>query len=156
MIVAKPWVLAVWLIAVGVEAAQADTCLAPENLVKLDAAYENALQKGDAQFLEKLLAADFIWVHNLASQKETKEQLLTRIKNLEDQPKSRRAHDLSLQRLGKTVVLQGLSSVEKWNPDGQTFRTSRYQFMRTYVEHRGECKLLAIQTMKVWSSDGQL
>jgi hypothetical protein len=56
-------------------------------------------------------------------------------------------------RLDKTAVLQGLSSVEKWNPDGKTFRTSRYQFMRTYVEHKGECKLLAVQTMKVWSSE---
>jgi hypothetical protein len=132
---------------------QAQSCLDTEKLVKLDAEYENALRKGDVQFLDKLLAPEFQWVHNLASLKETKAQLLLRVQQPEEQPKARRAHDLSLQRLDKTAVLQGLSSVEKWNPDGKTFRTSRYQFMRTYVEHKGECKLLAVQTMKVWSSE---
>lgn len=134
-------------------AAQAQTCLDTEKLVKLDAEYENALRKGDVQFLDKLLAPEFQWVHNLASLKETKAQLLLRVQKPEEQPKARRAHDLSLLRLDKTAVLQGLSSVEKLNPDGKTFRTSRYQFMRTYVEHNGECKLLAVQTMKVWSSE---
>jgi hypothetical protein len=57
--------------------------------------------------------------------------------------------------LHSTAVVEGLVSVEKWNPDGKTFRTSRYQVMRTYVEAKGECKLLAVQSMKVWSSDGQ-
>jgi hypothetical protein len=135
-------------------AAQAKTCLDTEKLVKLDADYENALRTGDVQFLDKLLAPEFQWVHNLASLKETKAQLILRVQKPEEQPKERRSHDISQQRLGSTVVLQGLSSVDKWNSDGKTFRTSRYQFMRTYVEHKGECKLLAVQTMKVWSSEG--
>ena len=134
--------------------AQAQTCLQAENLVKLDADYENALRKGDVQFLDKLLAPEFQWVHNLASLKETKAQLLLRVQKPEEQPKERRSHDISQQRLGNTVVLQGLSSVDKWNSDGKTFRTSRYQFMRTYVEEKGECRLLAVQTMKIWSSKG--
>ncbi len=141
------------LISVMGLAVQAQTCLDTEKLVKLDAEYANALRKGDVKFLDKLLAPEFQWVHNLASLKETKAQLLLRVQQPEEQPKARRAHDLSLQRLDKTAVLHGLSSVEKWNPDGKTFRTSRYQFMRTYVEHKGECKLLAVQTMKVWSSE---
>lgn len=134
--------------------AQAETCLNGEKLVALDAQYEKALQLGDAIFLDKLLAPEFQWVHNLASLKETKVQLLTRVQKPEEQSKGRRSHDISHHQLGNTVVLQGLSSVDKWNPDGKTFRTSRYQFMRTYVEDRGECKLLAVQTMKVWSSEG--
>lgn len=109
---------------------------------------------GDINFLDKLLAPEFYWVHNLASLKEKKAELLARLQKPEEQPKERRSHDISQQRLGSTVVLQGLSSVDKWNSDGKTFRTSRYQFMRTYVEHKGECKLLAVQTMKVWSSEG--
>lgn len=133
--------------------AQAETCSDTEKLVRLDTEYENALRKGDVQFLDKLLAPQFQWVHNLASLKETKAQLLLRVQKPEEQPKARRSHDVSLLQLDKTVVLHGLSSVEKWNPDGKTFRTLRYQFMRTYVEYNGACKLLAVQTMKIWSSE---
>lgn len=135
-------------------AVQAETCLDTEKLVKLDAQYEHALQIGNVQFLDKLLAPEFYWVHNLASMQETKAQLLVRITKPEAQAHQRRSHDINAHRLGNTVVLQGLSSVDKLNPDGKTLRTSRYQFMRTYVEQKGECKLLAVQTMKVWSSEG--
>lgn len=132
---------------------QAETCLDEKKLDALDARYEKALQVGDVKFLAKLLAPDFYWVHNLASMKEKKTELLTRVQKPGEHAKERRSHDTTQQRLGNTVVLQGLSSVDKWNADGKTFRTSRYQFMRTYVEEKGECKLLAVQTMKVWSSD---
>ena len=134
--------------------AHSETCLTTEKLVALDAQYEKALQVGDIKFLDKLLAPEFYWVHNLASLKEKKKDVLARVQKPEEQPKERRSHDITPQRLGNTVVLQGLSSVDKWNSDGKTFRTSRYQFMRTYVEEKGECKLLAVQTMKVWSSEG--
>ena len=141
--------------ASAISAAQAETCLSEKNLVALDAKYEQALQVGDTQFLDKLLAPEFYWVHNLASMKEKKTELLVRVKKSEEHAKKRRSYDISQQRLGNTVVLQGLSNVDKWNADGKTFRTSRYQFMRTYVEEKGECKLLAAQTMKVWSSDNK-
>ncbi len=134
--------------------AQAETCLDNEKMTTLDAQYEHALQTGDTQFLDKLLAPEFSWVHNLASLKEGKTQLLARLKKPEEQTKERRSHDIAFLRLDNTVVLQGLSSVDKWNADGKSFRTSRYQFMRTYVAHQGECKLLAVQTMKIWSSEG--
>lgn len=133
---------------------KAETCLDNEKLTALDAQYENALRTGDTKFLDKLLAPEFSWVHNLASLKENKAQLLVRLQKPEEPIKERRSHDIVFHRLGNTVVLQGLSSVDKWNPDGKTFRTSRYQFMRAYVEQQGECKLLAVQTMKVWSSEG--
>lgn len=133
---------------------QAETCLTAEKLLLLDTQYEKALQVGDIKFLDKLLASDFYWVHNLASLKENKTELLARVQKEEEQPKERRSHDITLQRLDKTAVLHGLSSVDKWNSDGKTFRTSRYQFMRTYVEHKGKCNLLAVQTMKIWSSEG--
>ncbi len=144
---------AIGLISFIALTAQAETCLDAETLVKLDAEYENAMRKGDVKFLDKLLAPEYLWVHNLASLKETKAQLLTRVQKPEEQPKARRSHDVSVLRLDNTAVLQGLSSVEKWNPDGKTYRTSRYQFMRTYVKQGDECKLLAVQTMKVWSSE---
>ena len=136
-------------------AAQAEACLVGKNLQTLDDQYEQALQKGDVQFLTELLAPEFLWVHNLASLKETKSQLLTRVQKPEEQAYARRSHDISQHQLGDTVVLEGLSSVDKLNPDGKTLRTSRYQFMRTYVKQQGECKLLAVQTMKVWSSESK-
>lgn len=133
----------------------ADSCLEREKLVGLDQRYESAMQQGDVKFLDKLLADEFYWVHNLASLKESKTQLLERVQKPEEQPKSRRSHELTVRRLKDTAVVEGLSSVEKWNADGKTYRTSRYQVMRTYVAIKGECKLLAVQSMKVWSSDGQ-
>lgn len=131
----------------------AESCLTKAALIELDGRYEAALQRGQIKLLEKLLAPEFYWVHNLASLKENKQQLIARVQLPSEQPKARRSHDISVQRLANTAVLEGLSSVEKWNADGKTFRTLRYQFMRTYVELNGECKLLAVQTMKVWSSE---
>lgn len=132
----------------------ADSCLDNKPLFELDQRYETAMQQRDGKFLQQLLADEFYWVHNLASLKEGKAELLARIQN-EVQPKARRSHDLSARRLQNTAVVEGLVSVEKWNADGKTFRTSRYQVTRTYVAVNGECKLLAVQSMKVWSSDGQ-
>jgi hypothetical protein len=57
--------------------------------------------------------------------------------------------------LGDTVVLRGLNTVEHWNADGKTWKTNRYQFMRTYGNVAGACKLLSVQTMKVWSSEAK-
>jgi hypothetical protein len=133
----------------------AQSCLDTDALIALDARYETALQTGDAAFLQTLLAPEFQWVHNLASLKENKASLIERVQKPAEHSKQRRSHDISALRLADTVVLQGLSSVDKWNADGKTYRTSRYQFMRTYVAEQNECKLLAVQTMKVWSSDIQ-
>ncbi len=143
------------LLACVLTPAYADSCLDPKSLIALDQQYETAMQKGDVEFLAQLLAPEFYWVHNLANLKETKAALIERVQKPEEQPKARRSHDLSVRHLQNTAVVEGLVSVEKWNADGKTFRTSRYQVMRTYVELTGECKLLAVQSMKVWSSDGQ-
>lgn len=133
--------------------ASAESCLTKAALIELDGSYEAALQSGNIKLLDELLAPEFYWVHNLASLKENKQQLIARVQLLSEQPKARRSHDISVQRLANTAVLEGLSSVEKWNADGKSFRTLRYQFMRTYVELNGACKLLAVQTMKVWSGE---
>ncbi|PUA27385.1 MAG: DUF4440 domain-containing protein [Cellvibrio sp. 79] len=132
----------------------AGSCLEKEKLIALDQQYEIAVQQADIKFLSGLLADEFYWVHNLASLKENKTQLLARLQK-EEKPKARRSHDLSVRILDNTAVVEGLSSVDKWNADGKNFRTARYQVMRTYVDVKGACKLLAIQSMKVWSSDGQ-
>lgn len=144
---------ALWL-AVALPACASD-CLEPQALRQLDAAYEEALRVGDVKLLEALLAPEYLWVHNLASQKENRAQLLARMHKPAEIPKARRSGDITIQRLGDTAVLQGLSRVEKWNADGKSFRSMDYQFMRTYVKQGDKCLLLAVQTMKVWSSDGR-
>lgn len=135
----------------------AKDCLTLENLTSLDARYEEALRLGDVQWLDNLLSDNFLWVHNLASAKETKAILFERLRTQTEVPKARRSEELRLERLANTGVLIGLSQVEKWNADGKTWRAMTYQFMRTYVQDaqdQGRCKLLAVQTMKIWSSDG--
>ena len=128
-------------------------CLQPSRLKALDAQYEEALRVGDVKFLHTLLADDFVWVHNLEADIESKSGLLKRLKADQEIAKARTSHDITLHALADTVVLSGLSSVDKYNPDGKTFRTSRYRFMRTYVAVKDQCKLLSVQTMKVWSSE---
>jgi hypothetical protein len=136
-------------------AANANKCLPVESLIVLDSKYEEAMRMGDAAFFKNLLADNYVWVHNLAASIDTKETILVKAKNPAEIPKARTTSDVQGHVLHNTVVLRGLSSVDKWNPDGKTWRTSRYQFMRTYVNTGKTCKLLSVQTMKVWSSDGQ-
>lgn len=133
--------------------AQAENCLALPALTQLDQQYEDALVNGDAAFLANLLAEDFVWVHNLASSIETKDDLIERVKAKTENFKARRSNVLSVHRLDNTSVLSGTSLAERFNDDGESSRASRYQFMRTYVAREGKCYLLAVQTMKVWSNE---
>ena len=135
--------------------ALAAPCLPVGELVERDRQYEEALRTGDAAFLRTWLADDYVWVHSLASQVETRAGLLARLAQPASVAKSRTTSDVQAHVLGDTVVLRGLSSVDQFNADGKTWRTNRYQFMRTYVNVDGACRLLANQTMKVWSSQGK-
>jgi len=132
--------------------AMAAPCLPTADLIERDRQYEEALRVGDVAFLDRWLADDYVWVHNLASQTEGKAALLERSKKPAVVHKSRTTSAVQAHVAGDTVVLRGLSTVEQWNADGKTWRGNRYQFMRTYVNVGGECKLLSVQTMKVWSS----
>ncbi|MGV7207616.1 nuclear transport factor 2 family protein [Oxalobacteraceae bacterium A2-2] len=146
-----------WMLALAPLGAMAAPCLPTPELIALDTQYEDATRRGDAAFLDQLLAEDFVWVHTLASAIEDKSVILARArKPAGEPPKSRTTSGVRAHILGDTVVLRGLSTVEQWNADGKTWRSNRYQFMRTYVNDNGRCKLLALQTMKVWSSDKQL
>lgn len=127
-------------------------CLPLGELIERDRQYEEALRVGDTAFLATALADDYVWVHSLASQIETRASLLARLAQPALVPKSRTTSEVQGHISGDTVVLRGLSSVEQFNPDGKTWRTNRYQFMRTWVKVDGRCKLLANQTMKVSAS----
>jgi ketosteroid isomerase-like protein len=132
--------------------ALAAPCLPGAELIERDRQYEEALRVGDVAFLERWLADDYVWVHNLASQTDNKAAVLARARHPAPLHKSRTTAGVHAHASGDTVVLRGLSTVEQWNPDGNTWRANRYQFMRTYVTVAGQCRLLAVQTMKVWSS----
>jgi ketosteroid isomerase-like protein len=131
----------------------AASCLPVPDLIALDARYEEAMRTGDAAFLDTLLADDYVWVHTLASAIDSKAVVLARAREMKAMPKARTTSEVKAHALGDTVVLRGLSTVDQWNADGKTWRSNRYQFMRTYVNVDGKCKLLAVQTMKVWSSE---
>jgi hypothetical protein len=141
------------LLAASPALAQAAPCLPVADLIARDAQYEEATRIGDAPFLENLLADDFVWVHNLVSSIDDKAAVVARARKPASIPKSRTTSGVQAQVLGDTVVLRGQSTVEAWNADGKTWRSNRYQFMRTYVNTPAGCKLLAVQTMKVWSSE---
>lgn len=131
----------------------ASECLQDDKVRLLDNQYEEALRVGDVKFLQALLADEFVWVHNLAVDIETKSVLLARMKQQQETPKARVTSEVSFHHLNNTTVLAGESSVDKYNDDGKSFRTSRYRFMRTYVTDGKDCKLLSSQTMKVWSNE---
>ena len=61
-------------------AAYAQSCLPLAELIARDSQYEEALRVGDVAFLDKLLADEFVWVHNLASAVEDKATILARSK----------------------------------------------------------------------------
>lgn len=130
-------------------ATYAQSCLPLAELIARDSQYEEALRVGDVAFLDKLLADEFVWVHNLASAVEDKATILARSKTPTEIPKARTTSEVRARVLENTVVLHGLSHVEKWNPDGKTSRHLHYQFMRTYVSTAKGCKLLSVQTMKL-------
>jgi hypothetical protein len=89
-------------------------------------------------------------VHTLGSELETKPVLLARMAR-PTRFKSRTTDGVQARALGDTVVVHGVSIVEQWHADGTTFKTNRYQFMRTYVNVEGHCRLLAGQTMNLSS-----
>ncbi|MRV72111.1 DUF4440 domain-containing protein [Duganella sp. FT92W] len=134
----------------------AAACQPVDSLIERDRQYEEALRTGDVPYLQAWLADDYVWVHTLASQVEDKASVLGRLKKPDTIPKSRTTSNVQAHVLGQTVVLRGLSTVEQWNADGKTWRTNQYQFMRTYADVGGQCKLLAVQSMKVASSPSNL
>ena len=123
------------------------SCLDPENLKNLDSQWEKALLDSDAEFLESLLADDFIWVHNHASMVDSKEALLKRASNpnvrATGDTKSRVSKDVKAIVLGSTGVVIGITIVDR----GPTPTT--YHFMRTYTVVDGKCYLLANHTMAI-------
>ncbi|RZS96538.1 nuclear transport factor 2 family protein [Cecembia calidifontis] len=118
-----------------------------KKLRELDLAWERALLESDVAFLENILAEDFIWVHNHASLKDGKTEVVSRARRIQqgqtDNTKGRTSKDQKVIVMGKTAVVSGLTVVDR-GPSPTT-----YHFMRTYVQTRKGYKLLANHTMAI-------
>jgi hypothetical protein len=94
----------------------------------------------EVEVLEELLAEEFIWVHNHASQIDGKEEALSRAKKIragqQDDTRNRSPRDQKVVLLGQTAVVSGFTVVDR-GP-----QPTNYHFMRTYALLEGKWKLL--------------
>ena len=118
-----------------------------EQLVALDKGWERALLNSDVEFLDTLLAEEFVWVHNHASQIDGKAEALNRAKKIragqQDDTRNRSPRDHQVVILEQTAVVTGFTVVDR-GPQPTT-----YHFMRTYTLVAGNWKLIANHTMAI-------
>ncbi len=118
-----------------------------QKLLELDLGWEKALLDSDEEFLENLLAEDFIWVHNHASLIDGKEAVIRLAKRIQegqdDNTKRRISKDQTVLLLGNSGVVTGYTVVDR-GPSPVT-----YHFMRTYAKVDGNYLLLANHTMAI-------
>jgi hypothetical protein len=118
-----------------------------EQLIELDKGWEKALLNSEVEFLDKLLAEEFIWVHNHATQIDGKAEALNRAKKIragqQDDTRNRSPRDHQVVILEQTAVVSGFTVVDR-GPQPTT-----YHFMRTYVLVTGKWKLIANHTMAI-------
>uniref|UniRef100_UPI0040480359 nuclear transport factor 2 family protein n=1 Tax=Algoriphagus sp. TaxID=1872435 RepID=UPI0040480359 len=118
-----------------------------EQLVALDKGWERALLNSDVKFLDTLLAEEFVWVHNHASQIDGKAEALNRAKKIragqQDDTRNRSPRDHQVVILEQTAVVTGFTVVDR-GPQPTT-----YHFMRTYALVAGKWKLIANHTMAI-------
>ncbi len=118
-----------------------------EQLIELDKGWEKALLNSEVEFLDKLLAEEFVWVHNHATQIDGKAEALSRAKKIragqQDDTRNRSPRDQKVLLLGQTAVVSGFTVVDR-GPQPTT-----YHFMRTYALVASKWKLIANHTMAI-------
>jgi hypothetical protein len=123
------------------------TCMTAENIKALDAKWEEANLHPNPDFMESVLAKEFIWVHNHASMTDDKMTVVERAKkqksNGASDIKSRIQSEVKVAITGKTAIVTGITMVDRGPIP------TKYHFMRTYVEVDGKCLLVGNHTMAV-------
>jgi len=118
-----------------------------EELLRLDQGWEKALLDSDVAFLEKLVAEEFVWVHNHAGLIDGKEAVISRAKKIqagqEDDTRNRTSRDQQVVILGQTGIVSGFTVVDR-GPS-----PTLYHFMRSYAWVDGKWKLLGNHTMAI-------
>ena len=133
-------------------------CNNQQQISVLDNNFELAIKNANSNFLQQVLADNFIWVHNLKSMTETKTSLLERLAadNYETPVQRTSAIEHFIQGLDTWSVM-GISHVYKLRPpeaDENNIRHYQYYFSRSYQQIDGKCKLLSSMTMKIHTEDG--
>ncbi|MBN3583295.1 nuclear transport factor 2 family protein [Algoriphagus aestuarii] len=123
------------------------SCMTEENIKALDAQWEEAILHPDPDFLESILAENFIWVHNHYSMVDTKKTTVESRKrqkaNGGSNIKSRIQSDVKVAITGNTAIVTGFTDVDR------EVDPAKYHFMRTYVEVNGKCLLVGNHTMAI-------
>lgn len=116
-------------------------------LLQMDLGWEKALLNSEVDFLENVLADEFVWVHNHATLIDRKEQAIARAKRIQagqaNDTRSRTSRDQEVVILGQTALVSGFTVVDR-GPSPTT-----YHFMRTYAWEDGKWKLLGNHTMAI-------
>ena len=116
-------------------------------LLELDKGWEKALLTSDVEFLESLVADEFIWVHNHAGLIDGKEAVLSRAKRIQsgqaDDTRNRTSNNQQVVILGMTGIVSGYTLVDR-GPS-----PTLYHFMRTYAWTAGKWNLLGNHTMAI-------
>lgn len=118
-----------------------------ELLIKLDLGWEKALLDSDVDFLENLLADDFVWVHNHAGLINGKPEVVASAKRIQSGQASttrgRTSRDHKVVILENTAIVSGYTLVDR-GPS-----PTLYHFMRTYVKTSSGYLLLGNHTMAI-------
>ncbi|TXE03738.1 nuclear transport factor 2 family protein [Algoriphagus aquimarinus] len=124
-----------------------ESCMTVENIKALDAQWEEKNLNPDPEFFKRVLADDFVWVHNHASMIDTKTSTVKRAEkqaaNEGSDTRSRIQSEVKVAITGNTAIVTGFTIVDR----GPT--PTRYHFMRTYVEVNGTCFLTGNHTMAI-------
>ncbi|WP_169315451.1 nuclear transport factor 2 family protein [Catenovulum agarivorans] len=133
-------------------------CNNQQQVSALDNNFELAIKNANSNFLQQVLADNFIWVHNLKSMTETKTSLLKRLAADNYETPVQRTSVIEHFIQGQdTWSVMGISHVYKLRPteaDENNIRHYQYYFSRSYQQIDGKCKLLSSMTMKIHTEDG--
>lgn len=86
-----------------------------KDLIALDLAWERALLTSDVTFLDKVLADDFVWVHNHASLIDGKKEAVARAKRIQaGESDNTKNAPLAIKRWSRSVRQPSSAAIQSW------------------------------------------